>query len=421
MGSRRRDVVVVGAGLAGLRCAHELHRAGLDVLVLESSDEVGGRVRTDRVDGFLLDRGFQVLNDGYPEARRALDLRALRLQRMDDALVVRRGGRLHRVDNPLGDPLVGPVPRPGDVARLATTSLLPLGQKARLGAYAAQTLALPPSLLLRRSDEPARAAWRRAGISEETIDEVLRPFFSGVVLETRFDTSRRFLDLMFRMFARGHSTLPTRGMQAIPGQLAERLPAEAVQVRTEVGSVAPGGVVTGEGDVDATAVVVATDPWTAHRLVPGLGSPPPARGVTTVYHAAPVWPGQRSTLVADADGSAVANSIVLSAGAPSYAPSGRALVASSVVHEDGRAVPDEHELLRVLGDLHEQDASGWERLAAYDIPQALPAMTAPHPFRRPVRVGPGLYVAGDHRDTSSIQGALVSGRRAAEAVLRDLG
>ena len=418
-------MVVVGAGLAGLRCARELHRAGLDVAVLEASDEVGGRVRTDRVGGFLLDRGFQVLNDAYPEARRALDLAALNLCRMDDALVVRRGGRLHRVDNPLGDPLVGPVPRPGGLVRLGTTSLLSLGQKARLGSYAARTLALPPSVLLRRADEPARVAWHRAGISEETIDEVLRPFFSGVVLETGFDTSRRFLDLMFRMFARGHSTVPARGMQAVPGQLAEQLPPGSVQVRAEVRSVAAGGVVTAEGDVAADAVVVATDPWTAHRLLPGLGRPPQARGVTTVYHSAPVWPGQRSTLVADADGSAVANSIVVSAAAPSYAPPGRALVASSVVHEEGRADsrkgPEEPELLRVLAELHEQDTSGWERLAAYDIAEALPAMTAPHPFRRSVRAGAGIYVAGDHRDTSSIQGALVSGRRAAQAVLGDHG
>ena len=139
----------------------------------------------------------------------------------------------------------------------------------------------------------------------------------------------------------------------------------------------------------------------------------------------PVWPGQRSTLVADADGSAVANSIVVSAAAPSYAPAGRALVASSVVHEEGRTDsrkgPEEAELLRVLAELHEQDTAGWERVAEYDIAEALPAMTAPHPFRRSVRVGQGLYVAGDHRDTSSIQGALVSGRRAAAAVLRDRG
>jgi Flavin containing amine oxidoreductase len=178
--------------------------------------------------------------------------------------------------------------------------------------------------------------------------------------------------------------------------------------------------------VGARAVVVATDAWAAHDLVPGLGVAPPARGVTTVYHSAPTWPGQRSTLVTDADGSPVANSLVVSAAAPSYAPAGRALVSTSVVHGSraGRGTDlDEAMLLQTLGELHEQDTSGWERLATYDLPRALPAMTPPHDFRRPVRVaheGGRVYVTGDHRDTSSIQGALVSGRRAATAVVSDL-
>ncbi len=418
MGAERHDVVVVGAGLAGLRCAREAARAGLDVLVVEAADAVGGRVRTDRVDGFLLDRGFQVLNDGYPEVRATVDLVRLDLRRMDDAVVVRRGGRLHRLGNPLA--------RPADALGLAGTPLLGWGQKLRLGGYAAAAAALPADRLLARDDVPAREAWADAGITDETVDTVLRPFFAGVVLEEELTTSRRFLDLMLRMFARGRSTVPAAGMQALPEQLAGDLAPGTVRLGSPVAEVHPDGVVLDAGTVDARAVVVATDAWTAHDLVPGLGLPPAARGVTTVYHSAPVVPGQDSTLVTDADGSMVANSLVVSAAAPSYAPAGRALVATSVVH--GRHVQhgdevDESALLAVLAQLHEQDTSGWERVATYDLPHALPAMTAPHDFRRPVRVPYGegrVYVTGDHRDTSSLQGALVSGRRAAAAVVSDL-
>ncbi len=416
MASERVDVVVVGAGLAGLRCARDLARTGLEVALHEASDGVGGRVRTDRHDGFTFDRGFQVLNDAYPEARAVWDLGALDLQRMDNAVVVRRGGRLHRVGNPLTDPREAP--------GLLTTGLLPLGQKIRLGAYAAAAATLPVSMLLGRDDLVATAAWKRSGITQETIEAVLEPFFTGVVLDTELGTSRRFLDLMMRMFARGHSTVPAAGMQALAEQLAAAIPAGALRLHSPVASVHPGGVVLAAGgEVDARAVVVATDAWTACSLLPALGAPPAARGVTTVYHAAPVWPGQRSTLVADADGSAVANSIVVSAGAASYAPPGRALVATSLVQTDG-VVPDggaeDRAVLPVLAELFEQDTSGWERLRTYDIPHALPAMTPPHDFRSPVRLGEGLYVAGDHRDTSSLQGALVSGRRARVAVLADL-
>ena len=411
MNGGRHDVVVVGAGLAGLRCAVLLAGAGLDVAVLEASDGVGGRVRTDRMDGFLLDRGFQVFSDAYPAARAALDLEALALRPMDSAVVVRREGRLHRLGNPLA--------QPADALRLAGTGLLGLGQKARLGAYAGAATTFPPSRLLQRPDVSGREAWAAAGISPDTEDAVLRPFFAGVVLEEEMTTSRRFLDLMMRMFARGRSTVPAGGMSAISQQLAARLAPGTVRLETPVSAVTPDAVELARGtSLGARAVVVATDAWAAHGLVPALGAPPRAHGVTTVYHSAPARPGQRSTLLADADGSPVASSIVLSAAAPSYAPAGRALVSTSLVH-GRRGAPDAGDdvLLPVLADLHGRDTSGWERLAEYVVPHALPAMPAPHDFTKPVQVA-GLFVTGDHRDTSSIQGALVSGRRAAEAVLR---
>ncbi len=414
-GADRVDVVVVGAGLAGLRCAGKLAGTGLEVAVLEASDGVGGRVRTDAHEGFLLDHGFQVLNDAYPEVRRALDVDALQLRRFDDAITVRAGGELHHVVNPLS--------MPTDVLTLATSSLIPLTQKAKFAAYAATAAALPTSSIRGRRDVSALQAWRDAGLSQETVDRVLRPFFSGVVLDTEFDTSRRFLDLMMRMFVRGRSTLPAAGMQAMPQQLADRLPAGVVRLASPVREVAADGVLTDGGRVTARAVVVATDAWTAHRLVPSLGVAPEARGVSTVYHAAPVWPGQRSRLIVDADGGPVANTVVLSVAAPDYAPAGQALVSSSVLHTRATTVPSDEELLPLLAELHQQDTRSWRRIKEYAVPHALPFMGAPHSFRRPVRFpvdGGTVHVTGDHRDTSSIQGALVSGRRTAESVLASL-
>lgn len=405
-----RGVVVVGAGLAGLACAQALHRAGRRVLVLEASDAVGGRVRTDVVDGFRLDRGFQVLNTGYPEVRRVLDLDGLDLRYFDSAVAIRRGGRLHRVANPLQAP-----------TRAATLLAAPVdGVRGRLvlAAYVARAAALPAGALLRRDDVPGPEAWRAAGIPDQVVHDLLTPFLTGVVLERELTASRRFLDLMVRMFARGRTAVPAAGMQAMPEQLAAGLPDGSVRLGTPVEAVAPGLVVVEGRELPADAVVAATDPWTAHRLLPGLGEPPAARGVTTHYHAAPRDSARRATLVVDADGSGVANSMVLTAAAPEYSGDGRDLVATSVVHHATGPAPTGQALLDVLAQLHEKDTATWEPVASYDIPQALPAMPAPHPFRRPVRVAPGLVVAGDHRDTSSIQGALVSGRRAAEAVLR---
>ncbi len=417
MVSTGADVVVVGAGLAGLRCARELAGAGLDVSVLEASDGVGGRVRTDRHEGFLLDRGFQVLNDAYPEVRRALRVDDLDLQRLDDAITVRAGGELHDVANPLS--------LPREVLGVVRSPLIGPAQKLRFAAYAGAATVLPVARLRARPDVPAVEAWRRAGFSQQAIDRVLTPFFAGVVLDADFGTSRRFLDLMMRMFVRGRSTLPAAGMEAMPRQLADDLPEGAVRLDTPVLDVDPTGVRTADGArLSARAVVVATDAWAAHRLLPGLGTAPQARGVTTVYHAAPVREGQRSRLIVDSDGGPVVNTVVLSSAVPSYAPAGQALVSTSVLHTRAAAPLPDSELLAMLAVLHRQDTRSWQRLRDYSVPQALPLMGAPHDFRRPVRLRGGdgtVYVAGDHRDTSSIQGALVSGRRAADAVLADLG
>jgi hypothetical protein len=413
--TEEHEVVVVGAGLAGLVCARELSRAGRDVVVLEASDGVGGRIRTDRVDGFLVDRGFQVLNTGYPALSWAIDLDALDLCRLDDAVDVRRGGTLHTVTNPLA----APAGLPG----LVTTDLLPVGQKLRLGAYVAQCAALPVARLLARDDVPAREAWRQAGITQQTLDTVLRPFFAGLALEPDLKTSRRFVDLMIRMFARGRSTVPAQGMQAMPQQVASGLPAGAVRLETPVRGVAPDGVETDSGRVRARAVVVATDHWSAHELVPALGPVRGAGGVTTWWHSTPVWPGQRGRLVTDADGSPVSNTVAMSAAAPSYAPEGVGLVATSVIHRRGATLPTEARVREIATSLHGQPDEGWELVARHDVPHALPLMMPPHGFRSPVRVPHGsgsVHVCGDHRDTSSIQGTLVSGRRAARTVLSDL-
>ena len=405
------DVIVVGAGLAGLACATRLAAAGIGVRALEAGDGVGGRMRTDLVDGFRLDRGFQVLSTGYPEARRVLDLAGLDLRELDSAVTIRSGGRLHRVANPLA--------APGAAPGLLMSPLLDARGKFALASYAARTTVLSPDRLRARLDVPGPGAWRAAGIPDAVVHDVLTPFLSGVVLERELTASRRFLDLMMRMFARGRSAVPALGMQRVPEQLAGRLPVGTVRLETPVDEVHPDGVVVEGEDLAARAVVVATDAWTAARLVPALGEPPEARGVTTYYHAAAPWPAQSATLVVDADGSGVANSVVLSAAAPEYSGDGRSLVATSLVHDRSGPGPAEPEVRRTLASLHRRDTDAWELLATYDIPRALPAMTAPHPFRRPVRCG-GLFVAGDHRDTSSIQGALVSGRRAADAVLADV-
>lgn len=407
------EVVVVGAGLAGLACATRLARAGLDVHVLEAGDAVGGRVRTDVVDGFVIDRGFQVFNTAYPEARRVLDLEALDLRAFDRAAEIHHEGRTTRLAEPWREPgtLLGAVRGPFGGPR----------ERAALVAYAGRTVATPAARVRRRRDVPAAQAWADAGLGHAVQQHLLRPFFAGVLLEQEMSTSRRFVDLMTRMFALGRAAVPARGMQQIPEQLAGWLPEGRVHLGVSVDAVAPGRVTTGTDTWSASAVVVATDGDAAAGLLGGAVPPPRWHGVTTVYHAAPTPPGPHATLRLDADPGPVVNTVVLTNAAPTYAADGRALVATSVLHRPGARV-DEPALRRRLEELWGTSTAAWSVVAVREVPQALPAMPAPHRFRKPVRVATGddvVHVCGDHRDTSSIQGALVSGRRAADAVLAD--
>ncbi len=405
------DVVVVGAGLAGLAAATQLNKAGLDVAVLEASDGVGGRMRTDRVDGFLLDRGFQVLNTAYPAVRRLLDLDALELCAFDRAALVHVDGENHRIGDPRRELMALP--------RALTAPVGGVRSKLALAGYAGVATLAPASKLKARDDRTAAEHWAAMGLDDTAVERVLRPFFSGVLLEEEMTTSSRFVDLMLRMFARGDSTVPAGGMQQVPEQLAGRLPTGSVHLGVQVAEVRPDGVTTAAGPVAARAVVVATDADSADRLLGGALGVKEWKGVTTIYHAAPDAPLDKPTLLLDPGDSPVNNTVVVSAAAPSYAPKGRALVATSLVHS-GRASFDEAAVRAHLGVLYDTSTAGWEHVATYDVPRALPAMPAPHPFQSAVRVD-GAYVCGDHRDTSSIQGALVSGERAARAVRADLG
>ncbi|MDX3321765.1 NAD(P)/FAD-dependent oxidoreductase [Streptomyces sp. ME03-5684b] len=400
---RAADALVVGAGLAGLACALDLCRAGWRVALLEASDGVGGRMRTDRRDGFLLDRGFQVFNTSYPQVKRRMELKSLRLRPFTAGVVAHTSNGPVRLADPTREPR-------------AAGTLLPARDLAALAALTARDAVLPVAITRRRRDRPTSAALSRVGLSDAAIAGILRPFLSGVFLEDRLETSARFFHLVWRSMVRGSLCLPAEGIGAVPAQLADGLPNGVLRLGTPVAEITDAGVLLGDGgEVPARVVVVATDPATAAGLLPDL-TVPDTRTVTTYYHATDSPPTAEPILTVDSTG-AVLNTCVLSQVAPTYAPPGTGLVSTSVLGTDppGRA----QAVLRRLAELYGTDTSGWEQVAARTVDGALPAMLPPWPLSRTTRIGPGRYVCGDHRATGSVQGALASGTRAAREVRAD--
>jgi predicted NAD/FAD-dependent oxidoreductase len=414
--SRTVDVVVVGAGLAGLRCARALAERGLDVEVHEASDRVGGRVRTDDVDGFRLDRGFQLLNPSYPAVRRWVDVAALDLQAFPAGVLAATDRGSARLGDPRRVPaLAGPS---------ALAAVRRAGELAPLLRWLLPVLRPRPAGLAGRLREQRPARSLHDGLdavhARGDLRRVLESFLAGVVLETEGATDERVALLLVRSFLDGSPSLPRDGMRALPAQLARGL---TVHLDSPVTALTPTSVRTPGGEVTARAVVVATDETDAASLL-DTDAPAPRGVVTHWWSVDPgAVPDRGGLLAVDArtrPTGPVANTAVVSHAAASYAPAGRALVQASVVLP---RTADEVEVRRHAAELLGADPStdGWQELARHEVPRALPPATPPHDLRRPTRVAPGLHVCGDHRDSPSIQGALVSGDRAARGVLADLG
>ncbi|EST36958.1 hypothetical protein N566_15610 [Streptomycetaceae bacterium MP113-05] len=375
----RPDVIVVGAGVAGLACAGDLTAAGRSVLVLEASDRSGGRMRTDRVEGFLVDHGFQVFNTSYPQVRRRLRLSELQLCPFTPGALIRSAdGELRRFADPTRQPR-----KAGD---LLPGRLVSARDLLALAVLSAGDAALPAGLLRTAPERTTATALARAGVSPELVEAFFRPFLSGVFLEDGLETSSRFFHLVWRSMLRGTMCLPRRGIGAVPAQLAGRLPEESVRLDTPVSALTDDGVLLDDGsERTADAVVVATGPEAAAHLLPGLETPA-TRTVTTHYHVAPETPLREPTILVDGHRRFL-NSCVLSEVASSYTPDGRALVATSVL--GGERPGREAELRSDLAEAYGTDTSSWEHLAVRTVPGALPAMVPPWPLTRPSRVGPG--------------------------------
>ncbi|GAA2897281.1 oxidoreductase [Actinoplanes cyaneus] len=408
------DVVIVGGGLAGLSAARRLDRAGVEWLLVEGSDRVGGRIATDVVDGWHMDRGFQVLNTAYPRLSALVDVDALQMRYFTAGVLVRRGGALHRLENPLREPLATPQTLLSGVGTLT--------DRLKFAALATRCATTPVARLLDMPETTTQEMLRKAGLSHRIIEEVLRPFFSGVFADRSLETSSHVTAMVLRSFTRGRIGVPAAGMAALPAAIAGPLPFPQLLIGARTLSIGPGMVVTEGGEIRCRAVIVATDPVHASELLPQLPKPD-MHGLTTFYFGAPHAPIDEPILLLDGDRrEIIANTVVVSNAAPEYAPSGQSLIAATVVGVSAPSSASEAVIRVELSRMYGTPTDDWQLLNVVTIPHALPAARVPQwALRKPVALGDGLFVAGDHRDSPSIQGAMAGGWRTAGQVLASLG
>jgi phytoene dehydrogenase-like protein len=415
------DVVVAGGGLAGLVAARKLAAEGADVTLFEREESVGGRVRSVREGGFTFDRGFQVLFTAYPAVRAELDLDALSLRRFRPGAVLARPGRRSVLADPLGDP------------RAFTATLfnreVTLWDKLRVLRLRYELSQTPHAALFDRDDTTIAGSLAERGFSEQFVRNFAAPFYGGITLDRSLSTSRFVFEYTFKMLAAGDIAVPADGMAAIPDQIAAS--ARDAGVTTETGTRVSAVRGDGEGvavetdgeSVAADAAVVATDPATAGELT-GCDIPTAGRSCVTQQFALPTTQqlntGGRLVLnAADDRPNQVAPT---SAVAPEYAPDGLQLLSATFLGE--QEASDEElatEVRQALATWYPENSFGSLDLRRTDrIQFAQVAQPPGFTTDRPAVDAPtgDVYVAGDFTEWSSIQGAMVSGRRAARALLQ---
>ena len=400
------DVVIVGAGLAGLSASRFLTAAGIDVHILEASDGVGGRVRTDHVNGFTLDRGFQILLTAYHELKKQFDVDALNLQPFDPGALVWINGK--------GKVFSDPLRRPKSFVATAVAPIGSVVDKIRLATLRLSVTRGNGAALLSHPDITTAKMLSGRGFSPKMIQRFFTPLVGGIQLDPQLTASRRMFDVVFRMLNQGDAVVPAAGMSAISEQLASHTPAEKIHLNTRVANVTSQSVVTESGHtISSKAVIVAVEGPAAAKLT-GI-APVQSRSVSCVYFASNSAPTDKKLIILDGTGKGpVLNIAVMSNIAPSYAPVGQHLIAAALPGCIGDDIEDiaRPQLQAMFG----AQVESWRHLRTYRIEHGQPDQSPPFNPKKKQKLDNGIFVCGDHRDTASSQGALYSGRRCADLV-----
>lgn len=413
MKDKDTDVIIIGAGLSGLACGKRLTEAGRPFLILEADAKIGGRIKTDSVDGFLLDHGFQVLQTSYPEVRNQLDLKQLNARYFAPGAIFRINGRFHRIADPTRLP-----------KHFTSTLTAPIGtlrDRFRILRLARRLSNTSVSDIFNSPDKATPDFLREKGFSETMIQRFFRPFFATASLDPDINSSSRVFQYLFRVFTSGEAALPENGMAAVPLQVADSIPTEQIRLNSRVESLIQGGVKLHSGDeIYAKKIVIATEGPQAERL---LESPTKAGsiGEYCFYFAAKKAPIDDSFLVLNGDDTGLISSLTVpSLITPSYAPDDAELVSVVVLKsdkEDERLL--QYSVLKELATWFGPEISDWRHLKTFYIPHALPKQDppAPNPTAPREPLPNDIYLCGEHGSVPGNQWALLSGRQAAEQVL----
>ncbi|MDB4793328.1 FAD-dependent oxidoreductase [bacterium] len=405
-----KPVLIVGGGISGLCCARSLHRSGIPFQIFEQSDQVGGRIRTDIVQGFLLDRGFQALQTAYPEAQAQLDYSRLKLKPYLPGSLVHHSGCFHRMIDPWRRPVDG-------LWSGLNSSVGTLLDKFRIARLRRAASSGKIEDLFSLTEMSSLESLQKYGFSSQMIDRFFRPLLGGIFLERELVTSHRMLHFVFRMMSLGDVALPEQGMQAIPDQLAEELPKDQLHLNAAVQKISNDSTTLENGQVFRGSQVVLATPGNITAKLIGHHVPD-FQSVKCLYYACEKPPTQEPILILNGGDGPINNMSVPSLVACSYAPSNKHLVSISVLDDSNEEESLQAAVIKQAKDWFGEQVDQWSHLETYDIKYAIPSQNA----GRNLKTGHAnwkndLIICGDSIGHASIQSALESGLHAAELVM----
>lgn len=403
-------IVIIGAGIAGLTCAKYLKDKGIEALVLEASDGVGGRVRTDVVDGFQLDRGFQVLLTSYPEAHNLLNYNDLRLKTMPSGARIRRGNAFAVMPNPLKNIWTAPQALFAPVGNLVDKLKV-------LQLNLSVSKAAEPDVLKPQKAQTTLAFLKEFGYSDTIIERFFRPFFRGVFLEKNLDTDATYFKFLFRQFAQGDVVVPEKGMQAIPEQIASHLAPHQIRLNTPIEKIVGHTIFLKNGEtIEAEKIVLATDANTATRLL--VDNTKTAFNATQCLYFetdTPISISGKPYLMINANANELIDHlVVLSDIAPTYAPVGKILISVSVVGENSLSDGALKEKIEVELAQWFGEKRTWRHLKTYRINEALPQHFNTSEMYKSLKINEFMFRCGDYTAYPSLNAAMKTGREVAD-------